>query len=63
MHHQIRLQQKACKDIKLIPYREKDPILMQSLRPQGEIKDAEIQKTEEIGGCAFPGEATQPNAT
>lgn len=36
---------------------------MQSLKPQGETKDSEIQKTEETGGCALRREATQPSAT
>lgn len=44
-------------------YQEKDPTMMQSLMSQGETKDAEIQKTEEAGGCSLPEEATQPNAT
>lgn len=38
-------------------------ITTQSLKGQEQTKEADIQKTEDGGGCVIPGEATQPNAT
>lgn len=38
-------------------------IATQYLREQGETNEAEIQKAEDNGGCALPGQTTQCNAT
>ena len=38
-------------------------IAIQSLREQGQTKEAKMQKAEDSGGGVIPGETTQPNAT
>lgn len=36
---------------------------IQSLRGQGETREAKMQKTEDKGGGFLPADTTQPNAT
>ena len=36
---------------------------MQSLIEHEETNEAEMQKTDDSGGCVLPAETTQPNAT
>lgn len=38
-------------------------MVMQSLREQGDTREAEMQKTEDSDGGVLPGETTQPIAT